>query len=89
MHLIEAFELLKTKPNENEEMVIEEKLHSNKTICWKILDVFADDCDVQRVKMFFDVMLSNEFVEVTNILLGPLVKVHIKRFVYIISSVER
>lgn len=74
-----AFELLKTKPNENEEKVIEEKLHTNETICWKILDVFAENCDVQRVKKFFDVMLSNEFVEVTNILLGPLVKVHIKR----------
>lgn len=89
MNLIEAFELLKTKPNENEEKVIEEKLHTNETICWKILDVFAENCDVQRVKKFFDVMLSNEFVEVTNILLGPLVKVHIKRFVYIFSSVER
>lgn len=49
-------------------------------LCWKLLNTIATNGQVERVKEVFD-MLSGNFAEVHTMLLGPLVKVHAKRFV--------
>lgn len=45
--------------------------------CWRILDLLAEKGRDDDVKRLFESMEQNNFVEINNVLLGPLVKVHL------------
>lgn len=49
--------------------------HAN--ACWKLLNTVAESGNVENVQKLFDLIVNNNFIAVTNILLGPLVKAHI------------
>ncbi|XP_065221007.1 leucine-rich PPR motif-containing protein, mitochondrial-like [Planococcus citri] len=44
---------------------------------WRILNHFAEKGDVEKVKQYFDLIVNNGYCTVNNILLGPLIKVHL------------
>lgn len=45
--------------------------------CWRILNALAEKGDVATLNNVFDKMIENNFATANNILLGPLVKVHV------------
>lgn len=63
--------------NKRAEKEEQERGFGYSSICWRILDLLAEkgrDVDVNRM---FESMEQNNFIEVSNVVLGPLVKVHI------------
>lgn len=49
--------------------------HAN--ACWKLLNTAAESGNVENLQKLFDLLINNNYITVSNILLGPLVKVHI------------
>lgn len=49
--------------------------HSN--ACWKLLNTIAESGNVENVQKMFDLIINNNYIAVSNILLGPLIKVYI------------
>lgn len=49
--------------------------HAN--ACWKLLNTVAEKGDVENVQKLFDLLINNNYITVSNVLLGPLIKVHI------------
>jgi len=49
--------------------------HAN--ICWKLLNTVAETGNVENLQKVFDLIINNNIISVSNILLGPLIKVHI------------
>lgn len=51
--------------------------HAN--ACWKLLNTIAEGGNADNVQKMFDLIINNNYITVSNVLLGPLVKVHINR----------
>lgn len=51
--------------------------HAN--ACWKLLNTVADSGNVEYVQKMFDLIVNNNYIAVSNILLGPLIKVHLNK----------
>jgi len=49
--------------------------HTN--ACWKLLNTVAESSTVENVQKLFDLIVNNNYISVSNVLLGPLIKVHI------------
>jgi len=49
--------------------------HAN--ACWKLLNTVAESSTVENVQKLFDLIISKNYIGVSNVLLGPLIKVHI------------
>ncbi|CAH1737969.1 unnamed protein product [Aphis gossypii] len=49
--------------------------HAN--VCWKLLNTVAESGNVENTQKIFDLIINNNYITVSNILLGPLIKVHI------------
>ncbi|KAL4132665.1 hypothetical protein QTP88_009784 [Uroleucon formosanum] len=49
--------------------------HAN--TCWKLLNTVAESGNVENLQKIFDLIIKNNYITVSNILLGPLIKVHI------------
>lgn len=49
--------------------------HAN--TCWKLLNTVAETGNVENLQKIFDLLIKNNYITVSNILLGPLIKVHI------------
>ncbi|XP_025193243.1 leucine-rich PPR motif-containing protein, mitochondrial [Melanaphis sacchari] len=49
--------------------------HAN--VCWKLLNTIAETGNVENLQKMFDLIINNNYITVSNILLGPLIKVHI------------
>lgn len=49
--------------------------HAN--ACWKLLNTVAESGSVENVQKMFDLIINNNYITVSNILLGPLIKVYI------------
>lgn len=63
--------------NKKAEKQEEERGFGYLNLCWRILDQLAEKGrDVELTKIFMS-MEENNFIEITNVLLGPLVKVHL------------
>lgn len=45
--------------------------------CWKLLNTVAESGNVENVQKLFDLIVKNNYISVSNVLLGPLIKVHI------------
>ncbi|KAF5275552.1 hypothetical protein FQR65_LT04155 [Abscondita terminalis] len=56
---------------------LEEQPFQYTTQCWRVLNSLAEQGKVEELETLFDVLVKNEFIEVNNIMLGPLVKVHL------------
>ncbi|VVC25742.1 Pentatricopeptide repeat,Tetratricopeptide-like helical domain [Cinara cedri] len=50
-------------------------LHAN--TCWRLLNIVAESGNVENLQKVFDLLINNNYITVSNVLLGPLVKVHI------------
>lgn len=49
--------------------------HAN--ACWRLLNIIAESGNADNVHKMFDLIINNNYITVSNVLLGPLVKVHI------------
>lgn len=49
------------------------------TIAWKLLNAVADMKDPTTLKKLFNALVDNNFVQPVNVILGPLIKVHLLR----------
>lgn len=72
--LVEGLKFLETNKREN---VSETSGYSYNAICWRILNFLAEKGDVAILNTMFDALVSNNFITPNNILLGPLIKVHV------------
>ena len=55
----------------------EDKAFFYSNICWKMLNYFAEQGRDNDVKMLFDALIENNYMDISNVSLGPLIKVHI------------
>lgn len=63
--------------NKRAEKSEEERGFAYNTLCWRILNLLADKGKDDDVAKMFNALEENNFAEVNNVLLGPLVKVHL------------
>lgn len=75
----EALEILNKKSEVESKENAEDLNFLKSSICWRMLNFFAEKGDLDRVNEFFNLFIDRELVEVNNILLGPLIKVHVTR----------
>ncbi|GLV39949.1 bicoid stability factor [Carabus blaptoides fortunei] len=54
-----------------------ERSFAYSALCWRLLNSLAEQGKTEQLKTLFDTLVNNKFVDVNNVLLGPLVKVHI------------
>ncbi|CAK1540689.1 unnamed protein product [Leptosia nina] len=47
------------------------------TRCWQMLNTLAEEKDAAKVKELAETLINNNYITPTNVLLGPLIKVHI------------
>lgn len=59
------------------EVVSEERGFNYNTTCWRLLNGLAEKGKVEETNQMFDCMVANNYITPTNVLLGPLIKVHI------------
>lgn len=82
MYFTEALAVLTKKLNNTEVVGTVDRSYTN-ILCWRILNSLAVKGQVEKVKQFFDVLEKGRCMDLQNITLSPLVKVHAKRFVTI------
>ncbi|EFA01919.1 leucine-rich PPR motif-containing protein, mitochondrial [Tribolium castaneum] len=70
----QAIEIIEKTPREN---LREERTYNYAAQVWRLLNSLAEEGRVDEVNKLFDTLVKNDFIEVNNILLGPLVKVHL------------
>lgn len=73
----DALEIINSHPQTNDDGVDGSSSHLSP--CWRLLNTCAEKKNPEILKKIFDALLSNNFIEPTNILLGPLIKVHLLR----------
>lgn len=56
-----------------------EKSFSVSSLVWRFLNLLAEEGKVEEVNRLFDTLMRRQLIEVNNILLGPLIKVHMVR----------
>ncbi|XP_067009709.2 leucine-rich PPR motif-containing protein, mitochondrial [Anabrus simplex] len=70
----DAIQLIKTQPRENK---LEDRTFVYNSLCWRLLNSLAEQGRVDEVKEMFQALTENQFIDVNNVLLGPLIKVHL------------
>ncbi|KAI4463370.1 hypothetical protein MML48_4g00006397 [Holotrichia oblita] len=70
----EAIELAQTVKKEPKR---EEKSFAYRMLCWKLLNYLAEEGKAEELNKLFNVLVKGEYIEVNNVILGPLVKVHL------------
>lgn len=71
----EALNILES--NKKEEKKTEEINFNYKAGCWRLLNSLAEAGKLSHLQKIFDSLVKNNYIEVNNIMLGPLVKVHL------------
>lgn len=71
----EAIEFLNA--SKRAEKLEEERGFAYNSLCWRILDHLAEKGTDEDVTKVFTSLEENNFIEINNVLLGPLVKVHL------------
>lgn len=61
--------------NKNSEHV--EKNFNYSSVCWRLLNSLAEEGKVEELEELFNALIANEYSNVSNVILGPLVKVHL------------
>lgn len=54
--------------------------------CWKLLCVVAEKCRVEETRQLLELLVRLGYCDVTNVLLGPLIKAHLSRSVMRLPS---
>ena len=72
----DAVEFLKEKSGERK---LEDRSFQYSALCWRLLNSLAEEGKVEDLKQVFDTLVKYEYIEANNVLLGPLIKVHIVR----------
>ena len=70
----EAINLLENTPRDNRQ---EERNFNYSAHVWRFLNSLAEEGRVDELNTLFDTLVRKDFIEVNNILLGPLIKVHL------------
>lgn len=70
----EAIQFLKDNKPTNESEAANFLLSSK---CWQLLNTLAEQKDGDKVKTMTKTLLENNYIEPSNVLLGPLIKVHL------------
>ncbi|XP_069704273.1 leucine-rich PPR motif-containing protein, mitochondrial [Periplaneta americana] len=70
----EAVKFLSAQPKEHK---VEDRSFLYSSACWRILNSLAEQGRVDDVKQIFDALAKNGYIEVNNVLLGPLIKAHL------------
>lgn len=55
----------------------DEKSFSYNSFCWRLLTSLAEKGEEEKLDKLFDTLVKNHHIEVTNVLLGPLIKVQL------------
>lgn len=63
--------------NQVRERKLEEQPFQYTAQCWRLLNSLAEQGRIEELDILFDSLVKNEFIEVNNVMLGPLVKVHL------------
>jgi hypothetical protein len=61
------------------ERKVEDRSFQYSALCWRLLNSLAEEGRVEDLKQVFDSLVKCEYIEPNNVLLGPLIKVHIVR----------
>ncbi|KAL3266917.1 hypothetical protein HHI36_011067 [Cryptolaemus montrouzieri] len=72
----ESLKVLTDTPRDRS-VVEEERTFNYISIAWRFMNSLADEGRVDDLNELFNVLVSEEFVSVSNVILGPLVKVHL------------
>lgn len=72
----DAIKIIEDKSNRK---ATDERSFQYNGLCWRLLNSLAEDGKEEQLKKLFDALLENEFIDVNNILLGPLIKVHLMK----------
>lgn len=70
----EAFKFMEANKREN---IPETGRFAYNSACWRILNVLAEKGDITTLNQVFNTMIENNFASANNVLLGPLIKVHV------------
>lgn len=72
----DAVELLSKYTKEQR---LEDRTFNFSALCFRLLNSMAEKGNVNEVKEMFSALVKNEYVDINNVILGPLVKVHLVR----------
>lgn len=72
--LEQALEILENTPRDTSH---EERNYNYSAQVWRLLNSLAEEGRVDDLNTLFDTLVRKDFIEVNNIILGPLVKVHL------------
>lgn len=70
----EGIKILENTPRDPKQ---EEKGFTYASHVWRFLNSIAEEGKVEELEKLFDTLVKKEFIEVNNVLLGPLIKVHL------------
>ncbi|KAG5883517.1 hypothetical protein JTB14_019286 [Gonioctena quinquepunctata] len=73
----EGINILENTPRDTKQT--EEKNFAYVSMVWRFLNSLADEGRLEDLNKVFDTLVKNEYMEVNNVLLGPLIKVHLIR----------
>lgn len=71
----EAVKLLDA--NKKSELAMEEQSFNYNATCWRLLNGLAEKGKVEDLNTMFDALVGGNYAEANNVLLGPLIKVHL------------
>lgn len=71
----EALKILES--HKKEEKKTEEMTFNYKAGCWRLLNSLAEAGKLSHLEKVFDSLVKNNYIEINNVMLGPLVKVHL------------
>ncbi|ALC40190.1 bsf [Drosophila busckii] len=74
----EAMQLLQENQKENVTAEGEGSFNYVSTI-WRLLNSMAESGNAEQLQRVFDVLIAGNYMQPTNVLLGPLIKVHLSR----------
>ncbi|CAH1159971.1 unnamed protein product [Phaedon cochleariae] len=74
--LEEAVTILENTPRDK---IPEERIFAYNALIWRFLNSMAEKGQVDELNRVFDTLLKKEYIVANNVLLGPLIKVHIVR----------
>nr|CAD7259831.1 unnamed protein product [Timema shepardi] len=72
----EAIELLNKQP---ENRTLEERMFVYTSVCWRLLNTLAEAGKSEELRQIFDTLVNLKFIDVNNVMLGPLIKAHLAR----------
>lgn len=70
-------EALKLLQNQSRDRKPEDRAFTYMSMCWRLLNHLAEQGKSEDLYSLFNTLVKNDYIEVNNILLGPLIKVHL------------